>query len=178
MKLIQMAMLAIFSLSLPLQAEQTPDIYLNQNLGFNIEGFSYQQSEFPCEIDKTLALNLIAGSKKEGLYMEPVSTADKIFNGKIPVLAIDVEELVLSKEFRFGSKAKSNLPRVGVTAALIKGKDNVVSAKHTCAIATLNEFTPSSNIMDMGTGTTVCKATQKCLRELSKDIVQWVEQVK
>lgn len=179
MKLLQLTgFLAICFASLNIQADQTPDIYLNQNLGFNIKGFNYQQADYPCEIDKTLVLNLIEGSKKKGVYMEPVGTADKIFNGKIPVLAIDVEELVLSKEFRFGSKASSNLPRVGVTAALIKSKDNIVTAKHTCAIATLNEFTPSSNVLDMSNGTTVCKATQKCLRELSKDIVQWVEQVK
>lgn len=161
-------------------ADQKPDIYLNQNLGFNIKGFSYQQSDFPCEIDKTLVLSLISQSKKEGIRMEPTGSPDKIFNGVIPVLAIDIEELVLNEKFRFGSKAKSNLPRVGVTAAIIKGENgkDTVTAKHTCAIATLKEFTPSSNILDMGTTTTVCKATQKCLRELSKDVVQWVEQTK
>jgi hypothetical protein len=161
-------------------ANQTPDIYLNQSLGFNIKGFNYQQSDFPCEIDKTLVLTLISQSKKEGIRMEPTASPDKISNGVIPVLAIDIEELVLNEKFRFGSNAKSNLPRVGVTAAIIKGEKgkDTITAKHTCAIASLNKFTPSSNILDMGTTTTVCKATQKCLRELSKDIVQWVEQAK
>lgn len=162
------------------QADQTPDIYLNQNLGFNIPGFNYQQSEFPCDMDKVLVLNLVERSKKEGIDMQPTGDPDKILNGKLPVLAIDIEELVLNKDFRFGSKSKSNLPRVKVTAAVIKGQDgkDTVTAKHSCAIATLNEFTPSSDVLDMGTTATVCKATQKCLRELSKDIVQWVEQVK
>jgi hypothetical protein len=51
----------------------------------------------------------------------------------------------------------------------------MVIAKHTCAIMTLNEFTPSTNILDMGsTGTTVCSATRKCLRDLSKDVVEWM----
>lgn len=154
-----------------------PQVYLNENLGFNIKGFNYKQSQFPCEIDKHLIEGLVQRSKDKGLMMEPVSTADKIFNGEIPVLAIDVEELVLNKEFRFGSKSTSNLPRVKVTAALIRGKEgkDVVMAKHSCAIATLNEFTPSSNVMDMGTAATVCSATRKCLNELTKDVVQWVE---
>ena len=161
-------------------ADQTPDIYLNQNLGFNIPGFNYQQSEFPCDMDKTLVLSLVERGRKEGIDMQPTGDPDKILKGTLPVLAIDIEELVLNKDFRFGSKSKSNLPRVKVTAALIKGQDgkDTVTAKHSCAIATLNEFTPSSDILDMGTTATVCKATQKCLRELSKDIVQWVEQVK
>ncbi len=154
-----------------------PQVYLNQNLGFNIEGFNYKQSEFPCDIDKHLMLGLLERSKNRGLVMEPVSTADKIFNGEIPVLAIDVEELVLNKEYRFGSKSSSNLPKVKVTAALIRGKDgkDVVMAKHSCTIASLKEFTPSSEILDMGTQTTVCSATRKCLNELTKDVVQWVE---
>lgn len=173
-------LLAFCLIGLETQANQTPEIYLNQNLGFNIPGFNYQQSEYPCEMDKVLVINLAERSKKEGIDMQPTGDPDKILNGTIPVLAIDVEELVLSKNFRFGSKSKSNLPRVKVTAALIKGQDgkDTVTAKHSCAIATLNEFTPSSDILDMGTTATVCKATQKCLRELSKDIVQWVEQVK
>ncbi len=174
------SLLACCFIALQAQANQSPEMYLNQNLGFNIPGFNYQQSDYPCELDKVLVLSLIERSKKEGIDMQPTGDPDKILNGKLPVLAIDVEELVLNKDFRFGSKSKSNLPRVKVTTALIKGQDgkDTVTAKHSCTIATLNEFTPSSDILDMGTTATVCKATQKCLRELSKDIVQWVEQVK
>ena len=108
--------------------------------------------------------------------MEAASTPDKISNGVIPVLAIDIEQLVLNEQFRFGTKSASNLPSVKVTAALItgKGEEGFVTAKHSCAIATLNEFTPSSNILDMGTTATVCSAARKCLDDLSKDIVQWI----
>lgn len=155
---------------------EAPLVYVNKNLGFNIEGYKYGQSEFPCEIDKVLVQDLIDRSKREGIRMESVATADKIRNGVIPVLAIDIEQLVLGEDFRFGSKSKSNLPRVQVTAALVTGEgpDDVVMAKHSCAIATLNELTPSSNVLDMGTVATVCSATHKCLRDLSKDIVQWI----
>ena len=153
-----------------------PLVYVNQNLGFNVKGYKYKQSEFPCDIDKVLVSNLVEDSKSGGINMEPVSTADKILNGTIPVLAIDIEQLVLGDEKRqFGTKQRSNLPKVQVTVALIKGKDDIVTAKHTCAIMTLNEFSPSTDVLDLGsTGVTVCSATRKCLKDLSKDVVNWM----
>ncbi len=158
----------------PLDAK-APLVYVNQNLGFNVKGYKYKQSEFPCEIDKVLVGNLVDQARADGITLEPVSTADKIRNGTIPVLAIDIEQLVLGDAKRqFGTKQSSNLPKVQVTVALIKG-DDMVTAKHTCAIMTLNEFTPSTNVLDLGsTGTTVCSATRKCLGDLSKDVVDWM----
>lgn len=155
---------------------KAPLVYVNQNLGFNVKGFKYKQSEFPCDMDKILVENIVAQGKSNGIRMEPVATADKIRNGVVPVLAIDVEQLVLGQNHQFGTERDSNLPKVQITAALLKGKNNMVTAKHTCAIMTLNEFTPSSNVIDLGSnGVTVCAATRKCLNDLSKDVVQWVE---
>ncbi len=153
-----------------------PLVYVNQNVGFNVKGYKYKQSEFPCDIDKVLVGNLVEDSRSSGIQMEPVNTIDKILNGSIPVLAIDVEQLVLGNEKRqFGTKQRSNLPKVQVTVALIKGKDDVVTAKHTCAIMTLNEFSPSTDVLDLGsTGVTVCSAARKCLKDLSKDVVNWM----
>ncbi len=155
---------------------KAPLVYVNQNVGFNVKGYKYKQSEFPCNIDKVLVSNLVDRASASGIRMEPVATADKIMNGVVPVLAIDVEQLVLGGEKRqFGTKQSSNLPKVQVTVALIKGKDDMVTAKHTCAIMTLNEFTPSTNVMDLGgNGVTVCSATEKCLKDLSKDVVEWM----
>ncbi|MEN0036218.1 MAG: hypothetical protein AAGC78_04090 [Cellvibrio sp.] len=152
-----------------------PLVYVNQNIGFNVKGYKYKQSEFPCEIDKVLVSNLVERAQGGGIRLEAVATADKIRNGVIPVLAIDIEQLVLGGQDRqFGVKQTMSLPKVQVTAALIKGEE-MITAKHTCAIVTLNEFTPSSNVMDLGnTGTTVCSATRKCLRDLSNDVVEWM----
>jgi hypothetical protein len=156
-------------------SDKAPLVYVNQNLGFNVKGYKYKQSEFPCDIDKVLVSSLVERAHSDGIRLEPISTADKILNGVIPVVAIDIEQLVLGNEGRqFGTKQDSPLPKVQVTVALIKGKDDMVTAKHTCAIMTLNEFTPSTDVLDMGTGTTVCSATRKCLQDLSKDIVEWV----
>ena len=160
----------------PLSAK-APLVYVNKNLGFNVKGFKYKQSEYPCDIDKVLVENLVEQAHADGIRLEPVATADKIRNGVVPVLAIDIEQLVLGAgERQFGTKRASNLPKVQITAALVKGKDNIVTAKHTCAIMTLNEFTPVSDVVDLGSnGVTVCSATRKCLKDLSKDVVEWIE---
>lgn len=152
-------------------------IYLNENLGFNIEGYNYAQEQLPCEIEKTLVLSLLERAEKQGLAMQAVNTADKIRAGDIPVLAIDIEGLALgSEEFTFGIKFNSTLPAVKVTAALIHATEpnSVVTASHSCGFSSLREFTPSSNVLDMGTAHTVCSATHKCLNDLSNDIVEWL----
>lgn len=160
--------------SAPLDAK-SPLVYINQNIGFNVKGYKYKQSEFPCDIDKVLVSHIVDQAKHDGIRIEPVGTADKILNGVIPVVAIDIEQLVLGGEERqFGTKQSNTLPKVQVTVALIKGKDDMITAKHTCAIMTLNEFTPSTNVLDLGNGVTVCSATRKCLKDLSKDVVEWV----
>lgn len=179
---LSLLMLALVFPFLALAAKPTPElsakaplVYVNKNLGFNVKGFKYKQSEFPCEIDKVLVENLVEQSKIQGIRLEPIGTADKINNGVIPVLAIDVEKLVLGGR-QFGTNQESALPKVQITAALVKNKDNIVTAKHTCAIMSLNEFTPVTSVTDLGAyGVTVCSATRKCLKDLSKDVVEWIQ---
>jgi hypothetical protein len=170
--LLTSTLLAALAANALAQTSGAPQAYINENLGFNVEGYKYSQTQFPCDIDKHLVANIIEQGKKRGLRLEAAGTADKIRNGVIPVIAMDVEQLVLGDR-EFGTRSRTNLPKVQVTAAVIKG-DELVTAKHTCAIATLNRLTPSTDVMDMGTAATVCSATRKCLKDLGKDIVQWV----
>lgn len=163
--------------SVSVWAAEPADAYINQNIGFNVPGYKYAQSEFPCNVDKMLVEGITKRGTKEGITIEPVSTADKIQNGVIPVIAIDIEQMILGneKDAQFGTKSDVGLPKLQVMAAVVKGND-IVTAKHTCAIVSLREFTPSSDVLDMGTpGVTYCKAMRKCIRELSKDLVDWAE---
>lgn len=173
MKIQALIALALASVAVQVAAEP-PQAYINEHFGFNVKGYKYSQSEFPCDIDKNLVGFLLEDGKKAGLNMEATSTAKKIRNGVIPVVAIDIEQLVLgSKEHTYGTQSHSTLPKVQVTVAVIKGED-LVTAKHTCAIATLSQLSPSSSVLDLGTTSSVCSVTQRCLRDLSKDIVKWV----
>lgn len=162
------------SLQASANADSRPDIYLNQNLGFNIEGFKYTQNEFPCDLDKILVENLVEMGAQQRLNIEATDSAAKVRNGTIPVIAIDIEQLVMGEKMKLGTKTRSNLPKVQVAVALIKG-ERYEEATHSCTIATLNQFTPSSNVLDLGSSATLCSATKKCLRDLSKDIIQWIK---
>jgi len=174
MKLTIFALALVFPLfTMADEANKTPLVYINQNIGFNVPGYSYTQSEYPCDMNVVLVKNLIERAEKKDIKLEPVGTLAKINNGVIPVLAIDIEQLALGDK-KFGTKQSSKLPKVQITAALIKGKE-MVTAKHTCAIMSLNEFTPSDSVLDMGTVATVCSATRKCLKDLSKDVIEWIE---
>ncbi|WP_158100530.1 hypothetical protein [Neiella marina] len=53
----------------------------------------------------------------------------------------------------------------------------MITAKHSCAISTIQQVSPAvSSVLDMGSyGVTVCSATERCLNDLSKDIVHWVK---
>jgi hypothetical protein len=150
-------------------------VYLNESVGFNVKGYKYTQKTFPCEVDKKLIVSLLDQGKKQNLPMELVGTPEKLRNGTIPVLAVDIEQLALGKEgFNFSRSKNNSLPMIKATAAIITG-GNVVSSKHTCAFATLSEFTPASSVLDLGTATTVCRAMRKCVGDLGKDIMTWAE---
>lgn len=155
-----------------------PDFYLNPALGFNVEGYHYSQAEFPCEIDSVLVKRITDYAESAGLDVQVGGVEDTPKNANAPILAIDIEALTLSEDFSFGKKSRGNLPSAQVVAALI-GKhfpEGMVSAEHSCAITSLNEFTSSSSVLDMGTyGVTVCSATHKCLGRLARDIVKWAK---
>ncbi len=162
-------------------AINAPTILLNKGIGFNVKGFKYDQSSFPCDIDKMLVKKLVEQGFSKNVNVETTADLDKIINAEVPVLAIDVETLSLgSKGPKYGTKRDSPLPSVTVTAALIinQSKDGFVTAKHSCAIMTLSQLSPSmtDNVLDLGTdGVTVCSATHQCLTDLSQDIIEWVK---
>ncbi|MDO3381504.1 hypothetical protein [Gilvimarinus algae] len=170
-------MLALIAPSMVMAANK-PDIYLNENIGFNVEGYKYAQEEFPCEVDKLLVEKILERGQEQQLNIQATNAQGDIYNQGIPVMAIDIEALVLgSDEHSYGTRSHSNLPSVKVTAALIdtsRFSEGFVQARQSCAIATLNEFNPSSNVLDLGSGgVTVCGAIEKCVSDLGKDVVKW-----
>lgn len=169
----------LFTLTLALAtpsvlAEKNADLYINQNIGFNVEGYKYTQQEFPCQLDQLLVSHLIDESEQRQIQARAIGSYEEINNGVIPVLAIDVEQLVLTEDVQYGPKSQHPLPKVAVNTALVVG-DEVVMQPHSCAITALSEFTSSSNILDMGTVATVCTAINRCVNRMSDDIIEWVQ---
>lgn len=164
--------------SAPQLTKDAPTVYLNESFGFTVEGYRYDQSEIPCKIDTSLVDNLVKRAAKQNINMEVVSSPEKIHDSDVPVLAIDIDGLILGKEKerRFGKDTYSDLPSITLTTAYIKKRPerDVSTHEHACAISRLNEFTPSTNVMDLGYTTTVCSAARKCTIELSNEILDWL----
>lgn len=174
MRCLRFIVIVMSSLSGIAAYAEPSKVYLNQNLGFNIEGFKYTQKTLPCDIPKHFVRGLMDQAHKQKIPMEAVGTAEKVRNGVIPVLAIDIEQLALGKPgYNYSKQKDRGLPMIQTTAAVVRGKD-VVTSKHTCAYATLNEFSTSSSVLDLGSNTTVCGAIRRCIGDLSKDIMTWV----
>jgi hypothetical protein len=84
--------------STPQLTSDAPLVYVNQNFGFTVPGYKYDQSEIPCEIEPKLVKSLIESAALKNIRLEAVSTPDKINNNQgIPVLAIDINGLVLAQ---------------------------------------------------------------------------------
>lgn len=159
--------------------ETNADFYLNQNIGFDVPGFKYEQEQYPCNVDELLVEQIVQQGNEQHLKVVATDPKGDIYNKGIPVMAIDINALVLgSDDHNYGAQTNSNLPSVKVTSVLIEKnrfKGGYVQANHSCAIATLKEFTPSSDVLDMGVNVTVCGAVEKCLEDLSKDLVNWAD---
>lgn len=153
------------------------DVYVNRHIGFDVAGYNYQQKEYPCDIDRRLIEHLIEQGPGQQIRYIATDGRDDIYNKGIPVLAIDINALVLNKEHVYGTRAHSHLPRVKITSVLIEKKrfaEGYVQAQQRCAIATLNELTPSSSVLDLGVNSTICGAVDKCLLDLSEEVTDWV----
>jgi hypothetical protein len=175
--LLAISLLSGCSTTKPYLSPDAPLVYVNESLGFDIPGFKYDQTLIPCKIEPYIIESLIASGAEKNLRIEGVRTEQKIYNTVgVPVLAIDITDLVLAgKNKKIGTKSETDLPRIQVKTALIDRKKNsIVEANHSCAVLQLNEFTPSSNILDLGTNKTVCSAARECIDRLSKDVINWL----
>lgn len=171
----------IIATLIPSYVHAAPDMYLNENLGFNVKGYNYKQNEFPCKVDKLIVKQTLKRAKKKDWKIEATGTSDKIYGSGLPVLAMDINGLILgSEEHTYGAKSSTNLPSVRVTAAIIDKKypDGLITEDLMCAIGELQDLAPpTSSVMDLGVPSkTVCDVIEVCVKDLGKDIVDWVEE--
>lgn len=156
-------------------SESKPVVYVNQNMGFNIEGYQYNQPALPCDVDKRLAELLVKKGEKANLDIQAINSKEKIENGSIPVVLIDFEQLTLTESHNYGNDANFNLPKIQITAGLLKNED-LQTAKHTCAIAFSSPSSLKSDIVKFDNpGVSICTEAQKCLEDLSTDVVDWLK---
>lgn len=150
-------------------------VYLNKNVGFNVEGYVYDQPALPCDVDINLIDQIVKEGSKANLKIDVVGTKEKIKNGIIPVVLLDIEQLSLRQAAAYGVSKNFNLSKIKVNAAILKG-DNLVTANHSCAITSQDKFTmPTDKILLNHPEVEICAEAQKCLEDLSKDVIDWVK---
>lgn len=149
--------------------------YLNPHVGFDVEGFNYQQKQFPCRADSVLIERFEKRAGEYGIVFDTLHKPAKPLHNYQPLIAIDVTELVLTDDVAYGKNPQHPLPKMAINLAIVNGDDRVIS-KQSCAISSLSEFTSSSDILDMGTVTTVCGALERCIGRLAKDSLQWIKE--
>ncbi len=186
MKLLKKLSLLVFTVSCLLPtlaaAGSKPKVLLNQDIGFAVKGYKYDQESFPCNIETMLVERIVKDGKRSDIDIEPVSLAN-LPPSDSPILAIDIQRMSLgSKEHAYGVKNKrvSRLPSIGVQVALVSGQGSdatVLTAKHSCAFVNFNQLNPTiTSVLEIGApGLSICDVTRKCLIELSDDIVDWLE---
>src|SRR5690625_7778202 len=98
-------------------ADGTPQIYLNENFGFNVEGYNYTQAEYPCAIDKVLVEKIVERGQSNDLNIEAGGTAEKTKNAEVPGLPTTIIRLGSAwKNSTFGPDPPTNLPTVWVAS--------------------------------------------------------------
>jgi len=104
-----------------------------------------------------------------------VETKDKLENGTVPVVLIDILQLVLGKSHIYGEASNFNLPKIQINTGILKGND-LQTAKQTCLVAISSEHEmPTSTVTFDNPGVTICGEAQKCLNDLSEDVVEWLK---
>lgn len=176
-KILQVTLIGLCTFTASVSAmDKSSSVYINKGIGFNIEGYNYEQPALPCDVDKKLVELVIAKGNKANLNIEAVETEEKIKNGIVPVVLIDIDELALSKDHNYGVGANHLLPKIKITAGVLKGED-LQTAKHTCVVArTEHNSTMQGDIVKYNNmNVSMCSEVQKCLEGLSKDVVEWLE---
>lgn len=174
--LLSTVMLSICTLTTTVNAsEASPTVYVNQHVGFNVEGYKYDQPALPCDVDKNLVDLLVKNGNKANLSMQAVGTKEEIQNGTVPVVLVDIEQLALKHNKSYGKSNNFNLTKIGITAAVLKD-GALTTAKHTCALTSEDNLTmPTDEILLNHANVEVCHEAQKCLEDLSKDVIDWAK---
>lgn len=142
-------------------------VYINENVGFAVKGYSYKQDGLVCDIDNYLVNALVDKAAAKNIKLVRVKTASQ----QGPLLALDIESLVLGQNKReyIGNNAVE--PEIGVAAGLlVKGRSpELTTISHQCVA-----FSDQMALSNAAAGSSNCSSLNKCARRVSGDIVDWV----
>lgn len=142
-------------------------VYINENVGFAVKGYSYKQDGLVCDIDNYLIDAMVDKAAAQNINLVRVKTVSQ--NG--PLLALDIESLVLGQNKRTYIGNNAVEPEVGVAAGLlIEGRTpELTTISHQCVA-----FSDQMALNNSAGGSSNCSSLNKCARRVSADIVDWL----
>lgn len=145
-------------------------VYLNEELGFAVSGYSYSQDGLVCDIDNYLVSSLVAEAVNHDINLVPINGSATI-KSKQNILAIDINELVLgqNKKNFVGNSAVD--PKIGVMAGYINKSlaEPLISTSYSCVA-----FTDKMAFSNYAGRASNCSSLHKCARRLSNDVIGWL----
>lgn len=164
--------------STPVVTADAPIVYLNSNVGLNLDDYKYSQSNMTCGVDDELIENITLRAAKENIRILPVYTYLEV-DAADNVLAIDITDLPDSSETNHsGSKTVS--PKLGISAAYIE-KDAVNPQALTFDDHCTGKFPNGGSktnavgqITGGASGSGICREMRRCARRISANITDWL----
>lgn len=167
----------------PVLTADAPVVYLNSNIGVNLDDYKYTQPEMICQVDEEMVEHITLRAAKENIRVVPVYTYMEMEEAS-NVLAIDVTDLPdETQTVHAGSKSVN--PKLGITAAFIDKTPKTpltLSFKEHCTAKVDHggsTTTAAGDTFGGGAGFSVCKEMRRCARRVSAGVADWLaEEVK
>lgn len=137
-------------------------VYINENVGFAVKGYSYKQDGLVCDIDNYLVGAMVDKAASKNINLIRVKTASQ--DG--PLLALDIDALVLGQ-----SAGAAVEPEISIKAGLlVEGRSpELTTTGHQCVA-----FSDQMALENLAGGRSNCSNLNKCARRVSADIVDWL----
>lgn len=142
-------------------------VFINENVGFAVKGYSYEQDGLVCDIDNYLINTLVDRAAEKNINLVRVKTAAQ----QGPLLALDIESLVIGQNKRDYVGNNAVEPEIGVAAGLlVKGRaPELTTISHQCVA-----FSDQVALSNTAGGSSNCSNLNKCARRMSGDIIDWL----
>lgn len=175
--IVSVALLSACS-SAPVITADAPIVYLNSNVGLNLDDYKYSQSNMTCGVDNELIENITLRAAKENIRILPVYTYLEV-DAADNVLAIDITDLPDSAETNHsGSKTVS--PKLGISAAYIEknaGNPHALTFDDHCTgkfPSGGSKTNAAGQTTGGGSGSGICREMRRCARRISANITDWL----
>lgn len=164
--------------SSPTVTHDAPTIYLNSNVGLNLEEYKYSQNQMTCDVDNELIDNITLTAAKENIRVLQVYTYLEM-EAADNVLAIDITDLPNSTETNY-SGSRNVSPKLGISAAYIEKGTNTSRSLNFDDHCT-GRFSHGGSHTNAagqttggGSGPGICREVRRCARKISANITNWL----